>query len=414
MSEAPTPAVEAAVAALAAGQVVVVADDRDREDEGDLVAAAALMTAEQMAFFLRHGSGIVCATMPEERADALELPLMVTQNTESHGTAFTVSVDHGGVGTGISAADRTATVRALADPRTQASGLRRPGHVFPLRARAGGVLKRTGHTEAATDLLTMTGMGRVGVITELVGDDGVPLSGEQTGAFAETHGLPFLRIEDLVRARRSTTRLVACTARAQLPLAGAQFQVHSYTSMLDGVEHLALTLGDFAAADTSADGVLVRVHSECLTGDVFGSQRCDCGDQLQRAIDMVAAEGAGVIAYLRGHEGRGIGLGHKLQAYALQERGHDTVDANTALGLPVDSRDYGIGAAILADLGVHRLRLITNNPHKYGGLSGYDLDLVGRVRTPVAVTAHNITYLRTKRDRMGHDLDLPAQVAQAT
>jgi 3,4-dihydroxy 2-butanone 4-phosphate synthase / GTP cyclohydrolase II len=286
--------------------------------------------------------------------------------------------------------------------------------VFPLRARPGGVLRRTGHTEAATDLVRLAGMAGVGVITELVGDDGVPLSGEQTRAFADAQGLPFLRIADLVRARRSSSHLVTCTARARLPLVGAGFTVHSYTSVLDGVEHLALTLGDLAAADARPDGVLVRVHSECLTGDVFGSQRCDCGDQLRQAIDMVAAEGAGVIVYLRGHEGRGIGLGRKLRAYALQERGHDTVDANTALGLPVDSRDYGIGAAILSGLGVHRLRLITNNPHKYGGLSGYDLDLIGRVSTPAAVTAHNIAYLRTKRDRMGHDLDLPAQLAQAT
>jgi 3,4-dihydroxy 2-butanone 4-phosphate synthase/GTP cyclohydrolase II len=403
-----------AIEALAAGQIVVVADDRDREDEGDLVAAASLMTAERMTFFLRHGSGIVCAPMPEERANALNLPLMVEQSTESHGTAFTVSVDHASVGTGISAADRAATVRALADPGTRSVDLRRPGHVFPLRARAGGVLKRTGHTEAATDLLALAGVGEVGVITELVGDDGIPLAGEQTRAFAAARGLPFLRIADLTRARRSSIRLVTCSARARLPLAGAEFRVHCYTSLLDRVEHLALTLGDITAADTSRYGVLVRVHSECLTGDVFGSQRCDCGAQLQRAIELVTAEGAGVIVYLRGHEGRGIGLGHKLQAYALQERGHDTVDANTALGLPVDSRDYGIGAAILVDLGVHRLRLITNNPHKYGGLSGYDLNLVGRVRTPVPVTAHNITYLRTKRDRMGHDLDLPVQRAQAT
>jgi 3,4-dihydroxy 2-butanone 4-phosphate synthase/GTP cyclohydrolase II len=402
-----------ALEALAAGQMVVVADDYDREDEGDLVMAASMITAEQMAFFLRYGSGIVCAPMPDGRAEALGLPLMVDQNTESHGTAFTVSVDHCSVGTGISAPDRTATVRALADPETRADGLRRPGHVFPLRARAGGVLKRAGHTEAAADLLTLAGAGQVGVITELVGDDGLPLSGEQTRAFAAEHGLPFLRIPDLVRARRSTSRLVTRTGRAQLPLPGACFEVHSYVSVLDGVEHLALTLGDIGAAVADSGGVLVRVHSECLTGDVFSSQRCDCGDQLQQAIEIVVAEGTGMIVYLRGHEGRGIGLGHKLQAFALQEVGHDTVDANTALGLPVDSRNYGVGAAIIADLGVHRLRLITNNPHKYGGLSGYGLELVGRVGTPAVVTAHNITYLRTKRDRMGHDLDLPP-LAQAT
>jgi 3,4-dihydroxy 2-butanone 4-phosphate synthase/GTP cyclohydrolase II len=410
--------VDEAARALAAGGIVVVADDSDRENEGDLIVAASLITVAQMAFLLRHGSGIVCAPMTEERADALNLPLMVSANTESHGTAFTVTVDAHDVGTGISAADRVATVRALADPATRHTELRRPGHLFPLRSRPGGVLKRSGHTEATTDLLAAAGLPPVGVITELVADDGEPLRGDRIRAFAETHNLPFLHIADLVRVRRATTRLVTCTAQAALPVhpvgpdgaraeESTEFRVRSYTSLLDGVEHMALTLGDVGSAGGSARGALVRVHSECLTGDVFGSLRCDCGDQLDQALAMVAAEGVGAIVYLRGHEGRGIGLGHKLRAYALQEHGHDTVDANLALGLAVDSRDYGIGAAILADLGIRRMRLITNNPHKYGGLGGYELDLVERVPTRVTVTPHNIRYLRTKRDRMGHDLRLP-------
>lgn len=398
----------AALAELAAGGMVVVADERDRENEADLIMAAAAITPEQMAFYLRHGSGIVCTPMSDARANALGLPLMVEANTESHGTAFTVTVDHVAVGTGISAADRAATVRALADPGTQPADLARPGHVFPLRARAGGVLKRAGHTEATTDLLRMAGAGEVGVITELVSDAGVPLSGNSSSAFARAYGLPFLHVEDLVRARRQQDRLVVSTGCATLPLPAGRFQAHVYTSTLDGIEHLALTIGDLSADARNPEGVLVRVHSECLTGDMLGSRRCDCGHQLDQAVRLIAAEGAGVLVYLRGHEGRGIGLGHKIRAYALQESGQDTVDANTELGLPVDSREYGVGAAILADLGIRRLRLITNNPHKYHGLAGFDLNIVARVRTRAGVTPDNLTYLRTKRDRMGHDLDLPA------
>lgn len=406
-----------ALAALCAGGMVVVADGADRENEGDLVMAAAAMTAEDMAFYLRHGSGIVCTPMPDERAEELDLPLMVARNRDRHGTAFTISVDEHSVGTGISAADRAVTVRALADPGSTATTFHRPGHVFPLRARSGGVLKRAGHTEAAIDLLTMVGVtGAVGVITELVGDDGIPLSGPALVEFAVSHNLPFLKIDDLVRARRQEEQLVFCSAQAALPLDEGEFNVRCYTSVLDGQEHLALTLGDIAAADASERGVLVRVHSECLTGDVFGSHRCDCGDQLSQALRLVADEGAGVVVYLRGHEGRGIGLSHKIQAYALQERGSDTVDANLALGLPVDSREYGIGAAILADLGVHRLRLITNSPQKYSGIAGFDLELVDRVKTRSRITADNLAYLRTKRDRMGHQLDLPdaTVIPQAT
>ena len=396
-----------ALTALATGGMVVVADEHDRENEADLIMSAATMTAADMSFFLRHGSGIVCTPMSEARAEELELPLMVEHNTESHGTAFTISVDHVSVGTGISPDDRAATVRALGARETRPGDLRRPGHVFPLLSRQGGVLKRAGHTEAATDLMALANTGEVGVITELTNPDGVPLTGAESKEFAATHSLPFLSMADLVRARRQTGELVVRTGAAQLPTDIAPFRAQAYRSIVDGVEHLAFILGDIEAVDNTPDGVLVRVHSECLTGDVFGSNRCDCGHQLKQGLQLIADEGAGVFVYLRGHEGRGIGLGHKMRAYEVQERGHDTVDANLKLGLPVDSREYGVGAAILADLGVHHLRLITNNPHKISGLEGHDLTIVRRVPTRPRVTTDNIRYLRTKRDRMGHALELP-------
>ncbi|MET7990229.1 bifunctional 3,4-dihydroxy-2-butanone-4-phosphate synthase/GTP cyclohydrolase II [Amycolatopsis sp. NPDC005232] len=405
---APGEQVQHAVAALAQGRLVVVVDDADRENEGDLVGAARTMTAEQMAFLVRHTTGIVCAPMPGERADALRLRQMVADNTDAHGTAFTVSVDHLASGTGVSAADRTTTVRALADPATKPGELRRPGHVFPLRAREGGVLVRAGHTEAAVDLLAMAGAGDVGVISELVADDGSMLRGAAVEEFAARFDLPLLRIADLVRYRGATERLVEPVASAAMPTAFGDFRAVAYQSVLDGTEHLALVRGDVAAAGQSSAGALVRVHSECLTGDILGSLRCDCGAQLEYALREIAAEGAGAVIYLRGHEGRGIGLAHKIHAYALQEQGLDTVEANLAQGLPVDSRSYGIGAQILTDLGVRRMRLITNNPAKYGGLEGYALDIVGRVRLPVTQTPHNVRYLRTKQERMGHDLGVLA------
>ncbi|WP_338051626.1 3,4-dihydroxy-2-butanone-4-phosphate synthase [Pseudonocardia acidicola] len=405
--------IQRALCALADGGMVVVADAADRENEGDLIMAAEHMTPGSMAFFMRHGSGIVCTPMAAGRADALGLGLMVENNTDSHGTAFTVTVDHASVGTGISAHDRAATVRALADPATLPADLRRPGHVFPLRARDGGVLTRAGHTEAATDLLRLAGCSGVGVITELVGTGGVPLSGEQPSAFARRHGLPHLDIAELVQHRRRTEPLVEPTGDAHLPTSAGTFHAWSFRSRLDGLEHLALTMGDLAAADARPEGVLVRVHSECLTGDVMGSLRCDCGTQLRRALELIASDGAGVLVYLRGHEGRGIGLGRKLQAYALQEAGRDTVDANLDLGLPVDDREYRAAAAILARLGVHRVRLITNNPHKRDELTDAGLQLLGRVALPPELTTDNIRYLRTKRDRLGHQIDLPALVADA-
>ncbi|CCG03721.1 bifunctional 3,4-dihydroxy-2-butanone-4-phosphate synthase/GTP cyclohydrolase II [Blastococcus saxobsidens] len=396
--------VQRAVAALAAGRLVVVVDDADREDEGDLVGAAELVTEAQMAFIVRHSTGIVCAPLPASRADDLRLGPMVAHNTDEHGTAFTVSVDLAGTGTGVSAGSRAATMRALADPSTAPERLRRPGHVFPLRARDGGVLVRAGHTEAAVDLLTAAGLSGAGVISEIVADDGSMRRGPDLRRFAAAHDLPLLAIADLVRHRRATERLVEPVATSTMPTAFGDFRAVAYRSVLDGTEHLALVMGDVASAASDRSGVLVRVHSECLTGDILGSLRCDCGAQLEQALRAVAAERCGVVVYLRGHEGRGIGLGHKIRAYALQERGLDTVDANIAQGLPVDSRSYGVGAQILADLGVRRLRLITNNPAKYGGLDGHGLVITDRIALPVNETAHNVRYLRTKRDRMGHDL----------
>jgi 3,4-dihydroxy 2-butanone 4-phosphate synthase/GTP cyclohydrolase II len=395
-------AVQSTLAALAAGGMVVVVDDADREDEGDLVVAADLVTAAQVAFLVRHTTGIICAPMTAERVDALRLPQMVADNTDAHGTAFTVSVDSVDTGTGVSAEDRARTLRALADPGTTPEQLRRPGHVFPLRARAGGVLVRAGHTEAAVDLTTMAGLSGVAVIGEIVDEDGSMRRGASLAQFAADHGLPVLAIADLVRHRRATERLVELIASSQMPTEFGDFRALAYRSTVDGTEHLALVMGDVAAAGRSEAGALVRVHSECLTGDILGSLRCDCGGQLEQALRAIAAEGVGAVVYLRGHEGRGIGLAHKIRAYALQEQGLDTVDANTAQGLPVDSRSYGVGAQILGELGVNRLRLITNNPAKYGGLDGYGLTIVGRVAQPAAVTPHNVRYLRTKRDRMGH------------
>jgi 3,4-dihydroxy 2-butanone 4-phosphate synthase/GTP cyclohydrolase II len=406
-----TLAVQRAVAALAAGRMVIVTDDADREDEGDLILPADTATAEQIAFVVRHSTGILCAPMPADRVAALALPQMVIDNTDAHGTAFTVTVDHRDAGTGVAAADRARTLRALAHPATRPGDLRRPGHVFPLRARDGGVLVRAGHTEAAVDLLRLAGREPVGVIGEIVDADGTMARGERLRAFATEHDLPVLAIADLVRYRRATEQLVEHVATAAMPTVFGDFRAVAYRSTTDGIEHLALVYGDAAAASRREQGALVRVHSECLTGDIIGSLRCDCGAQLEQALHAIAAEGAGAVVYLRGHEGRGIGLAHKIRAYALQENGLDTVDANTAQGLPVDSRSYGTGAQILADLGITRLRLLTNNPDKYGGLDGYGLEIVGRVGLTAAPSAHNIRYLRTKQERMGHVLTVDERMA---
>lgn len=395
-------AVQRAIAALAGGGMVIVTDDEDREHEADLVLAAESVTAAQIAFVVRHSTGIVCAPMPATWADALDLPPMVQRNDDPHGTAFTVSVDHFEAGTGVSAANRALTLRALADACTRSVDLRRPGHIFPLRARDGGVLERAGHTEAAVDLLKLAGRVPVGVISELVGADGDMLRGPELAAFADTHGIPILSVGDIVQHRKDTLHYVDRVASTTLPTAFGEFEAVAYRSVLDGTEHLALVMGDVAAAGRSPDGVLVRVHSECLTGDILGSLRCDCGDQLTRALKAIANEGVGAVVYLRGHEGRGIGLADKIRAYALQERGYDTVDANLALGLPVDARDFEIGAAILADLGIARVRLITNNPHKQTGLRHDRVEIVARVQLDTDVNPHNSRYLRTKRERLGH------------
>ncbi|MCP2256140.1 3,4-dihydroxy 2-butanone 4-phosphate synthase / GTP cyclohydrolase II [Prauserella aidingensis] len=400
----PAEVVGTAVAALAAGEMIVVTDDADRENEGDLVVAAEFVTDNQMAFLVRHTTGIVCSPMPGEHVNDLRLPPMVADNADAHGTAFTVSVDLVGTGTGVSAEARTATARALADSTLRPEQLRRPGHVFPLRARDGGVLVRAGHTEAAVDLLSLAGLSGVGVISELVAEDGSMRRGADLMAFAAEHGLPILAIADLVRHRRATEQLVEPVATSTMPTEFGDFRAVAYRNTLDGTEHLALVLGDVVAAGASPRGALVRVHSECLTGDVLGSLRCDCGAQLEAALKAIAAEGCGAVVYLRGHEGRGIGLGHKIRAYALQDQGLDTVDANTAQDLPVDSRSYGIGAQILADLGIRRVRLITNNPAKYGGLEGHGLELVDRVALPTVPNPHNVRYLQTKRDRLDHAL----------
>ena len=398
---APHVSVESALSALRRGEFVVVVDDEDRENEGDLIMPAALVTDADAAFMLQHTSGLLCVGMAGERLDELHLPLMVEENSDAFGTAFTVSVDlAAGVTTGISAADRAATIRALADPALTREQLRTPGHVFPLRARTGGVLKRTGHTEAATDLARLAGFAPVAVLAEVMNPDGTMARRPALERFAGDHGLVVLTIADLVRYRRVTETLVRRAAAAQLPTEWGEFTAVGYRSVLDGTEHVAFVLGDVA---DGAD-VLVRVHSECVTGDVFGSLRCDCGAQLRESLRLVAAAGQGVVVYLRGHEGRGIGLLHKLQAYQLQEAGADTVDANLALGLPADARDYGMGAQILADLGVRSMRLLTNNPDKRAGLEGYGLTVTGRVPLPVRAVPENLAYLRTKRDRMGHDL----------
>jgi 3,4-dihydroxy 2-butanone 4-phosphate synthase/GTP cyclohydrolase II len=399
----PTATIVEAVAAIAAGRMVIVVDDEDRENEGDLIVAAEHATPEVMAFFVRHTSGLICASITSQRADELDLPLMVARNTESQRTAFTVTVDYRlGTTTGISATDRSLTARALVDPATRPEDLNRPGHLHVLRARDGGVLKRAGHTEAAVDLARMAGLTPAGVLCEVVTEDGLGMARlRDLEEFAARHGLLLVTIADLIRHRRQTERLVRRTAEARLPTEYGEFRCIAYQSIIDHETHLAFVMGEPAGEQD----VLVRVHSECLTGDVFGSRRCDCGAQLHAALKMIAEAGLGTVIYLRGHEGRGIGITHKLQAYELQDGGLDTVDANVELGLPIDSREYGIGAQILVDLGISTMRLMTNNPAKRGGLEGFGLQIVERVPIHTIPNEENIRYLRTKRDRLGHLLD---------
>ncbi|MGX7828741.1 bifunctional 3,4-dihydroxy-2-butanone-4-phosphate synthase/GTP cyclohydrolase II [Actinokineospora sp. 24-640] len=396
-------AIERAIEAIAAGKPVVVVDDEDRENEGDLIFAAEKATAETLAFMVRYTSGYVCVPLTESDCDRLDLPPMFHTNQDARGTAYTVTVDaKEGVSTGISASDRAHTIRLLADEKATSGDFNRPGHVVPLRAKEGGVLRRPGHTEAAVDLARMAGLRPAGVLCEIVSqkDTGDMARRDELEVFAAEHELEIITIADLIAYRRRTEKQVARVAEARIPTTHGTFRAVGYDSLLDGIEHVALVYGDVG---DGAD-ILVRVHSECLTGDVFGSLRCDCGPQLDAALEAVATEGRGIVLYMRGHEGRGIGLIHKLQAYQLQDAGADTVDANLALGVPADARDYGTGAQILVDLGVRTMRLLTNNPAKRVGLDGYGLTVVDRVPLSVWPNPENLHYLRTKRDRMGHDL----------
>lgn len=402
--------VEEAVQDVAAGKAVVVIDDPGRENEGDLIFSAALATPELVAFTVRYTSGVVCVALDGDTCDRLELPQMVARGDESMGTAFTISIDvRAGTTTGISASDRAKTIVALCDHGAKASDFARPGHVFPLRAREGGVLKRPGHTEAALDLAVLAGLPAAGVLAEIVSEDGEMARTPELMDFAETHGLKVITIADLVAYRRQREPLVSHGPAARLPTRFGEFTAIEFTE-LNGIEHVAMVMGDIA----DGEPVLARVHSECLTGDIMASTRCDCGPQLEASLRMVAREGRGVVVYLRGHEGRGIGLAHKLSAYGMQDLGFDTVDANRELGLPVDSRDYGVGAQILAYLGATSLRLMTNNPAKYAGLSSYGLTIVERVPVQVLPNAENAKYLRTKQERLGHLLDLDEPILEQT
>jgi 3,4-dihydroxy 2-butanone 4-phosphate synthase/GTP cyclohydrolase II len=394
--------IEQAIADIRDGKLVVVADDEDRESEGDVVAAAELITPEKVNFMATHGRGLVCLALTPERTAALGLQQMTEKNTEEQATAFTISIDADkrfGVTTGISAADRAKTIRVAIDPATEPGDLRRPGHVFPLRARPGGVLQRVGHTEASVDLARLAGLYPAGVICEILAADGTMMRRPALERFAVEHDLTLVTVAQLVSYRLQHERLVHRVAEARLPTPYGEFTVIGYRNDLDDAEHVALVFGEVA----NRDAVLVRIHSRCLTGDVFHSQRCDCGWQLHSAMRTIAEAGAGVVVYLD-QEGRGIGLLNKLKAYALQDGGHDTVEANAQLGFPPDLRNYGIGAQILLDLGLSSIRLLTNNPRKVVGLDGYGLELVARVPIVPPATDENRAYLAVKRDKLGHFL----------
>lgn len=393
-----------AIEAVAAGRLVVVVDDADRENEGDLIMAAEHVTPEQIGFMIRHTSGIICLPAEGDRLDELRIPMMVQENTDQRHTAFTISVDYRhGTTTGISPGDRTATVRAFVDPASRPEDFGRPGHVFPLRYRPGGVLIRAGHTEAAVDLARLAGLYPAAVLAEVVTDDGEPARLPYLMEFATQHDLVLISIADLIEFRRRHEQLVRRLSEARLPTAFGEFRAVGYESVVDGREHVAMVMGDVHGKED----VLVRVHSECLTGDTFASLRCDCGIQLSEALRRIGEEGEGVLLYIRDHEGRGIGLVHKLAAYALQDQGRDTVDANLELGFPADARDYGVGAQILSDLGVTTMRLLTNNPTKRAGIEGYGLTITERVPLETVPNPENLDYLRAKVDRMGHMMHLP-------
>ncbi|HHT01679.1 MAG TPA: bifunctional 3,4-dihydroxy-2-butanone-4-phosphate synthase/GTP cyclohydrolase II [Firmicutes bacterium] len=388
--------IEEAIAAIKNGEMVIVVDDEDRENEGDLLMAAEKVTPEAINFMVRFGRGLVCMPLEGKRLDELDIPPMVTNSRDPMGTAFTVSIDAKATKTGISAHERALTIKTVIDPHTTSQDLVRPGHIFPLRAKEGGVLRRPGHTEAAVDLARLAGCCPAGVICEIMNEDGTMARLPQLRAFAAEHGLKLISIADLIRYRRQREKLVTKVAEASLPTVYGIFRALAYEEKLTGECHIALR------KDKAANGLppLVRVHSECLTGDVLGSMRCDCGQQLQRALQVIGEEG-GVLLYMR-QEGRGIGLGNKMRAYALQDEGKDTVEANECLGFPPDARDYGIGAQILADMGVRQMRLLTNNPRKFHGLEGYGLEIVDRVPLEIPPNPYNERYLATKREKLGH------------
>ncbi len=400
--DSPFASIEQAIDEIRRGRMVIVVDDEDRENEGDLTLAAEKVTPEAINFMARFGRGLICLALTEERCNQLELPLMVETNTSPYGTAFTVSIEaRGKISTGISAADRSATIRTAIDPRTRPEDLLRPGHIFPLRARRGGVLKRAGQTEASVDLAKLAGLTPAGVICEVMNDDGSMARVPDLTKFSAEHGLLMVTVADLISHRLRNETLVKEVAAPRLPTEYGEFRIHAYRSDVTGDENIALVMGTI----DPEEAILVRVHSQCLTGDIFGSARCDCGPQLNQALARIGIEGRGILLYLL-QEGRGIGLINKLRAYELQDQGQDTVEANEHLGFRPDQRDYGIGAQILRNLGVRKMRLMTNNPSKYIALDGYGLEIVERVQLEVPPTDASRDYLRTKRDKLGHLLKL--------
>ncbi len=393
--------IESAIEDIKKGKLVIVVDDEDRENEGDFITSAKNVTPEIINFMSKFGRGLICAPIAEDRCDELSLELMVNKNTAIHGTPFTVSVDLLGHGctTGISAHDRAKTVQALIDPATKPEDLGRPGHIFPLRAKCGGVLRRTGHTEATIDLAKLAGHGEAGVLVEIMNEDGTMARLSQLKEIADKHDLKLISIKDLIAYRLRTESLIQEDVRVQMPTKWGDFELIAFRQVNTGEEHLALKKGEWKKDEP----ILVRVHSSCMTGDILGSLRCDCGDQLHAAMEMVEEEGKGVVLYMN-QEGRGIGLMNKLKAYKLQEEGRDTVEANLDLGFAMDERDYGVGAQILRQLGVTKFRLISNNPRKRAGLSGYGLEIVDTVPIEISPNSHNKKYLQTKRDKLGHEI----------